>query len=370
MKTNKTLLVTLAIALVISLGISSTYAYGWNWNWQWQGQWQWKNQSTQQWFWSGSQAKQSQEHNPSDMLVDIEKQDVDSVEIDLLEKQYEEEVMANELYTYFYDMYGVETFKNIANSEAEHMVAVEALLDRYEISVPTDYEHIESLYNELKEKGEQSLLDALEVWVSIEIVDIEDIITAIKSTDNDDIKVVLTNIWGASYNHMRGFVNALENNWLETDIDYSDYLTEDDLATKGTIKVKLAERLEDEWVDLPEQASSSYIQENCDNEWNLDSANKGSERSNQVNKWQQWKMQSNYNSLKNEYKEKYSSTVAKLDNDKLTTLVEKIDELAEKINWWNYSDTTKEKYNSVLLALRELAIENLEEDEIDIDSLF
>jgi hypothetical protein len=43
-------------------------------------------------------------------------------------------------------------------------------------------------------------------------------------------------------------------------------------------------------------------------------------------------MQSNYNSLKNEYKEKYSSTVAKLDNDKLTTLVEKIDELAEKIN--------------------------------------
>jgi hypothetical protein len=97
------------------------------------------------------------------MLVDIEKQDVDSVEIDLLEKQYEEEVMANELYTYFYDMYGVETFKNIANSEAEHMVAVEALLDRYEISVPTDYEHIESLYNELKEKGEQSLLDALEV---------------------------------------------------------------------------------------------------------------------------------------------------------------------------------------------------------------
>jgi len=39
------------------------------------------------------------------MLGDIEKQDVDAIEIDLLEKQYEEEMMANELYMSFYEMY-------------------------------------------------------------------------------------------------------------------------------------------------------------------------------------------------------------------------------------------------------------------------
>jgi hypothetical protein len=39
------------------------------------------------------------------MLSDIEKQDVNAVEIDLLEKQYEEEMMANELYMSFYEKY-------------------------------------------------------------------------------------------------------------------------------------------------------------------------------------------------------------------------------------------------------------------------
>jgi len=79
-------------------------------------------------------------------------QDVDAVEIDLLQKQYEEEMMANELYMSFYDMYGVETFKNIAESEAQHMEAVKTLLDRYDIEVPTSYAHIQSLYDDLKAK--------------------------------------------------------------------------------------------------------------------------------------------------------------------------------------------------------------------------
>jgi len=70
----------------------------------------------------------------------------------LLEKQYEEEMMANELYSDFYEMYGIETFNNIASSEAKHMEAVKVLLDRYEIAVPTDYNHIKDLYNQLKEE--------------------------------------------------------------------------------------------------------------------------------------------------------------------------------------------------------------------------
>jgi len=97
------------------------------------------------------------------MLNDIEKQSVDAIEIDLLEKQYEEEIMANELYMSFYEKYGIETFKKIAESEAKHMEAVKALLDRYDIEVPTNYDHIQDLYDSLKESGAKSAFDALEV---------------------------------------------------------------------------------------------------------------------------------------------------------------------------------------------------------------
>jgi len=39
------------------------------------------------------------------MIESIEIQDVNAIEIDLLEKQYEEEMMANELYNSFYEKY-------------------------------------------------------------------------------------------------------------------------------------------------------------------------------------------------------------------------------------------------------------------------
>lgn len=304
MKTNKTLLSILAITVIFSLWLTSTYAFGWNWQWSWKGQWQgqgqWMNKwdSSQKWNWSW---KNSKEHNWWDMITNIEKQDVDSTEIDLLKKQYEEEMMANELYSSFYDMYWVQTFANIAESEAQHMEAVKVLLDRYDISIPTSYDHIQSLYEDLKDKWALWLKDALEVWISIEIVDIDDIVTAIKSSDNNDIKIVLTNIGWASYNHMRWFVKALSNNNLTTDIDYSDYLSIDDINTKWTIKVKLAEKLESEWVELPEQASSKSIQENCDNEDKDSKWNKWQQKSSETNKSQKWKNQSNSNS-KNQYK--------------------------------------------------------------------
>jgi hypothetical protein len=63
-------------------------------------------------------------------------------------------------------------------------------------------------------------------------VDIDDIVTAIKSTDNNDIKVVLTNIGGASYNHLRGFLKTIDNNGYETELDWTPYLEESDLSTK------------------------------------------------------------------------------------------------------------------------------------------
>lgn len=91
------------------------------------------------------------------------------------------------------------------------------------------------------------------------MLDIEDIIDTIKTTDNNDIKVVFTNIGGASYNHIRGFVQGLASSGLSTTIDYSKYLSAADVNTRGPLKTKLALRLESEGVKLPSQASSQAI---------------------------------------------------------------------------------------------------------------
>ena len=68
-------------------------------------------------------------------------------------------------------------------------------------------------------------------------------------------------------------------------------------------------------------------------------------------------------SLKNQYKKtyqvKYGSMIAAMDDDNLETLIEKIDTLSLKVNSGEYSYSVQTKYNAMLLALREIAVENL-----------
>lgn len=103
-------------------------------------------------------------------------------------------MVARDAYSYFATLYNVQAFKNIANSEQQHMDAVKVLLDRYNLPVPTTYGELEATFTTLKTEGEKGLKEALEVGIKIEILDIKDIIDTIKTTDNDDIKAVLMNI--------------------------------------------------------------------------------------------------------------------------------------------------------------------------------
>lgn len=110
-----------------------------------------------------------------------------------------------------------------------------------------DYGTLNDTYKTLTSEGNVSLQKALEVGMKIEMLDIEDIVKMIKRTDNDDIKMVLVNIGGASYNHLKSFVVALKLSNLTTSIDYSAYLTQDDLMKKGyELKEKLRTRLTSE----------------------------------------------------------------------------------------------------------------------------
>lgn len=250
-KTVKLLMVWVLIA-----AFSPLFALAkWNWNWSWQWNWQWQ--------WSGQQNQTSSE----DCQIELpEAQDLSEYEAERLSYQYSEEMVARDAYNYFYSLYWVQTFQNIADSESKHMEAVKKLLDRYGLEAPTWYWELQDEFEALKAEWEKWLKEALEVWVKIEILDIDDIEKTIKSVDNNDIKAVFTNIWWGSYNHMRWFLKSLSNNWYTTDIDYSEYLSEEELNTKWwALKVKLAEKLESEWIELPEVASSAAIAEKVAN---------------------------------------------------------------------------------------------------------
>lgn len=378
MKTKNILMAGIATSAILALSFSSVSAMNGQWGWQGQGKWQ--GMYSQQWNWSGSQ-QSGHENNPADLLEWIALQDLSDAEKDMLYYGYSEELLAHDMYMYFYELYGNQTFLNIANSESEHMTAVKVLLDRYELEIPTDYGELTDEFAALKAEGEQSLLKALEVWVKIELLDIDDIAETIRTTDNDDFKIIFTNIGWASFNHLRGFLNAINNAGLETEIDYSNYLSEEELDTKGgTLKTKMAEMLEAEGVELPEQASATYIQANCEQE-NSGTASQNW-KANMMNNGQQWYQMANTNryinsnvvSLKSRYKNsvetKYSPMIKSLNDESLNVLITKIDDLIEKVNTWDYSTEVKEKYTALLLILKELAVDNVDELDSEIQDLF
>lgn len=180
-------------------------------------------------------------------LDEIPKSDLTTDEENLILDQYREEKVAYDLYNYFYELYGNKTFSMIANSENQHMQAVKSLIDRYSLETPTDYWKLKDTYNTLKKEWEKSLNDALNVWIKVEMLDIEDMVNAIKNTDNDDLKQVFLNIGWASYNHLRAFARN-----ANTNLNFSKYLSNDELNTRWSLSFKLADMLESEWVSLPE----------------------------------------------------------------------------------------------------------------------
>ncbi|NUU98524.1 DUF2202 domain-containing protein [Marinitoga sp. 1138] len=174
-------------------------------------------------------------NNPAAAVESLPTQELSSNEIDGLLQMREEEKLARDVYLTLYDIWGIQTFYNIAQSEQTHMNAVKTILDKYDIEDPiTDYtvgvfknEELKRLYDQLVEQGKTSIIDALKVGATIEDLDIYDLEELIKETDNEDIKVVYENLKFGSENHMRAFVGLLER-YNET---YSaQYISPDELS--------------------------------------------------------------------------------------------------------------------------------------------
>ncbi len=242
--------------LVTTMSIYSASAAMWNGSNHGQGR---------MWWNYGSENTTRMTHNESLALSGITTAPLSNQEKLDLAYQYSEEMVARDTYNYFYSLYKLPTFQNIAASEQEHMNAVKTLLERYSLLIPTGYGELTTTFTSLKAEWEKWVKEALEVGIKIEMLDIKDIIDTIKTTDNDDIKIVLTNIWGASYNHMRGFLQGLTNNGFTTSINYSEYLNQTDLNSRWSLQSKLSEKLVAEKVVLPTQTKKWYKQ---DTQWN------------------------------------------------------------------------------------------------------
>ncbi|MBU1099343.1 MAG: DUF2202 domain-containing protein [Bacteroidetes bacterium] len=131
----------------------------------------------------------------------------------------EEEKLARDVYSYFYEKYQARIFTNISRSETRHMSSVKTLLERYELEDPITEDvsgqfvnaELQELYNTLVEQGNESLAAALEVGAIIEEVDILDLLSNLGLVDaaNPDIVSVYANLGKGSESHLKAFVRNL-----------------------------------------------------------------------------------------------------------------------------------------------------------------
>lgn len=132
----------------------------------------------------------------------------------------EEEKLARDVYDHCYEMYGQSIFNNISNSEDSHISQVSTLLDYYHIENPIKEMNsgeflnstLQSTYNDLIAQSHISLIEALKVGATIEDMDILDIKAFYAHTNKVDILSVYDFLTCGSRNHLRSFVNQLNQN--------------------------------------------------------------------------------------------------------------------------------------------------------------
>jgi hypothetical protein len=149
--------------------------------------------------------------------------DLDANETAALLYMQEEEKLAHDVYQTLLAKWGLPIFRNISRSEQTHMDAVKALIDRYNLTDPASNTvgvftnpDLQSLYDTLVVRGNQSLGDALKVGAAIEEIDILDLEKYLSQTDNADIQQVFTNLKYGSNNHLSAFTATLARQTGET----------------------------------------------------------------------------------------------------------------------------------------------------------
>lgn len=128
----------------------------------------------------------------------------------------EEEKLAHDLYSAFYDKWGTKIFSNISKSETKHQQAVSRLLSSLGVNVTVSDKQgvftnsdLQALYNKLYAKGMTSQKDALEVGKIVEETDIADLKDAISKSTTDAEKNTYNRLLKGSNNHLKAFNKQL-----------------------------------------------------------------------------------------------------------------------------------------------------------------
>ena len=150
-------------------------------------------------------------------LADLPAGTLTAAEIDGLLLMREEEKLAHDVYVYLYDLWQVRVFSNIAEAETTHTDAVQTLLGRYGLEDPAagnaagvfTNPDLQALYDELVDRGRESLVEALKVGALIEDLDIVDL-RSLQTDTAADIATVYANLEKGSRNHLRAFMSNLD----------------------------------------------------------------------------------------------------------------------------------------------------------------
>ncbi len=128
----------------------------------------------------------------------------------------EEEKLANDVYQAMFDLWGSKVFGNILKSEQSHQSQVLTVMQARDIADPRNLKtglfknvELQLLYTELIAKGSKSAIDAYEVGVAIEELDINDLSRMLATAKDSDVIAMMENLRRGSENHLRAFNNQL-----------------------------------------------------------------------------------------------------------------------------------------------------------------
>jgi hypothetical protein len=128
----------------------------------------------------------------------------------------EEEKLAHDVYEAMFAIWGARVFGNILQSESSHQSQVLTVMQARNIADPRSStsgvfvnKELQALYDELIAKGSKSAIDAYEVGVFIEELDIDDLTKMLATAKDADVIALMEILRRGSENHLRAFNNQL-----------------------------------------------------------------------------------------------------------------------------------------------------------------
>ncbi|MCP4121559.1 MAG: DUF2202 domain-containing protein [Bacteroidetes bacterium] len=133
---------------------------------------------------------------------------------------YEEEKVARDVYDYFEALYEITPFVHISDSEQRHFETLEALV--ISLGIITEDEvirneagifqntELQGLYDDFIQRGDESLIEALNVSAFIEEHDIIGLKAMLDNSDNTEVNETMDYLINASHNHLRAFNRNLD----------------------------------------------------------------------------------------------------------------------------------------------------------------